>query len=27
LNESQAIPYGAFLAVKLNVKLNGTIIY
>jgi hypothetical protein len=26
-NESQAIPYGAFLAVKLNVKLNGTIIY
>jgi hypothetical protein len=26
-NESQTIPYGAFLAVKLNVKLNGTIIY
>jgi hypothetical protein len=27
LNESQTIPYGAFLAVKLNVKLNGTIVY
>lgn len=26
-NEQQSIPYGAFLAVKLNVKLNGTIIY
>lgn len=26
-NESQTIPYGAFLAVKLNVKLNGTIVY
>jgi hypothetical protein len=27
LNEQQSIPYGAFLAVKLNIKLNGTIIY
>jgi hypothetical protein len=27
LNEQQSIPYGAFLAVKLNVKLNGTIVY
>jgi hypothetical protein len=26
-NESQVIPYGAFLAVKMNVKLNGTIVY
>ena len=26
-NEQQSIPYGAFLAVKMNVKLNGTIIY
>lgn len=27
LNEQQSIPFGAFLAVKLNIKLNGTIIY
>jgi hypothetical protein len=27
LNEQQTIPYGAFLVIKLNVKLNGTIIY
>jgi hypothetical protein len=27
VNEPQPIPYGAFLAVKLNLKLNGTIIY
>ncbi len=27
MNESQTIPFGAFLAVKLNVKLNGTIVY
>jgi hypothetical protein len=26
-NEQQSIPYGAFLAVKMNVKLNGTIVY
>jgi hypothetical protein len=26
-NQQQSIPYGAFLAVKMNVKLNGTIIY
>ena len=27
VNEQQSIPYGAFLAIKMNVKLNGTIIY
>jgi len=27
INEQQSIPYGAFLAVKMNVKLNGTIVY
>ena len=27
INEIQTIPFGAFLAVKLNVKLNGTIVY
>jgi len=27
INEQQTIPFGAFLAVKLNIKLNGTIIY
>jgi hypothetical protein len=27
INEQQNIPYGAFLAVKMNVKLNGTIVY
>lgn len=27
LNEQQSIPFGAFLAVKLNIKLNGTILY
>lgn len=27
MNEQQNIPFGAYLAVKLNIKLNGTIIY
>jgi hypothetical protein len=27
INEQQSIPFGAYLAVKLNLKLNGTIIY
>ncbi|MFY7669145.1 MAG: hypothetical protein ACOVQG_10395 [Crocinitomicaceae bacterium] len=27
INEQQSIPFGAYLAVKLNIKLNGTIIY
>jgi hypothetical protein len=27
INEQQSIPFGSYLAVKLNIKLNGTIIY
>ena len=27
MNEQQNIPFGAFLAVKLHLKLNGTLVY